>query len=405
MTSQISIGNQNGIVVASDTMVSWSDYHETKTVPDTSKIFDLGFAHQVVVTNCGYTSLGSLSFSTLMREWLVQLAGPFPTLEEYAHNFVDWVPDGVKMFGLDEGALAEWYFCQCLCDLDRNSQGELLESLRGLSKDASEDARQAAEKRATEAIAKLDFGDEQYGDISGAVLRQMVFGADSKFNALDHFRQHAEIQWPFSDAFENVVEVAILRAFESFIPNPPIVLNFSGFGTAEPLGGCITVGVRGVFGGKLRSHLDSRCPSPNDLGPYWHFAAQKSAMEAFLEGVDSDESVWIGATAMDILSEKFKFGEEKNQVFAKAFFEALNEHYLRDFVRPAREVLSDCALPGLIRYADALVHMQSLRSVSSDREATVGGVIEVVSITRQSGVQWHRRLNAQLDRGSAHVLI
>ena len=65
MTSQIFIGNQNGVVVASDTMVSWEAPHGgTKTLPESNKIYDLGIKHQVVVTDSGKASLAELLWSS-----------------------------------------------------------------------------------------------------------------------------------------------------------------------------------------------------------------------------------------------------------------------------------------------------------------------------------------------------
>jgi hypothetical protein len=50
-------------------------------------------------------------------------------------------------------------------------------------------------------------------------------------------------------------------------------------------------------------------------------------------------------------------------------------------------------LSSLVDFAAALVQMESLRSAATKQTPTVGGPIEVISISRwqEPGVQWRRR--------------
>lgn len=407
MTSQIFLTNQSGIVIASDTMVSWGDRHGRKTLPDCSKISELGSQHQVVVATSGYSGINNLEFSTLIREWGMQLRDPLPTLTDYAASFAEWAKRGVPLFHLDETALAHTYFCRSLSDLNEATNGEFFRQTSTPTKDASADEIKAAESSVTALIKNFDFGSNpQKGSTVEKVKRFLASCSDGEKKFFSHLVDDAEIKWKPSRAFQKTLTELLYKIFLNFVPGSSTTsLNFVGFGAIEPLAGHVEMTVRGYVDGELRITMGSREPEPTDIYAHWYFAAQKGAMEALLEGVDYDELVWTLGVVNEVLSSDFGFTNEQLHALRAKTDEKIVNYFNEAYRDPAQRIVSAAALPGLVRFADALVHVQSLRSVSTLGEATVGGLIEVVGISRTAGVQWHRRLTASLDSGSAHVLV
>jgi len=64
--------------------------------------------------------------------------------------------------------------------------------------------------------------------------------------------------------------------------------------------------------------------------------------------------------------------------FGKRSFDFLMER----FAHPLGETIDTLGIGSLTRFADMLVRIQSLRSASLTAEATVGGFIESLEITR-----------------------
>jgi hypothetical protein len=60
--------------------------------------------------------------------------------------------------------------------------------------------------------------------------------------------------------------------------------------------------------------------------------------------------------------------------------------------------------PGLARVADLLSRVQELRSLCSPTQATVGGVIEVLTITKDEGIRWYRKYDPSLDGSGSSVI-
>jgi hypothetical protein len=107
----------------------------------------------------------------------------------------------------------------------------------------------------------------------------------------------------------------------------------------------------------------------------------------------------------DVLRSDFGFTDNQiEKLFKDNAMDKIGRHFQERYIWPSKSLIQDLALPGLVKFADSLVHIQSLRSVLEGDEATVGGIVEVVSIDRAYGVVWHRKLTARLSESSAHIL-
>ena len=406
MTSQIFIGNQNGVVVASDTMVSWEAPHGgTKTLPESNKIYDLGNNHQVVVTDSGNSSMAELLWSSIIREWGLQLSNPLPTLKEYVDSFCEWTKTGLSNFGFEEIAYSQSYFCRSLKELNYLSEGEIKKIVDSIENQPDKIEIPQIEKLFINIFDEIDFGTMKYEDITPAKLAKFYENSGGKEVFYKHALEDLLITWEPSKALNKSLDVIIDKIFTYFIDGyEKTNLNFIGFGTKEPFASCIEISVRGFFNGALRtSPQEVESESMRTMG-WWTFSAQKSAMQSILEGWNPD----VGATLEivdGVLRSDFGFSDEQiEKLFKDTAMGKISQHFYERYISPSKNLIQDLALPGLVKFADSLVHIQSLRSVLEGDEATVGGLVEVVSIDRANGVIWHRRLSANLNNSSAHIL-
>jgi hypothetical protein len=408
MTSQIFMLNQSGVAIASDTMVSW-DAHRggTKTLPDKSKIFDLGSSHKMVVALSGSAGLAGVDFFTLLREWSMQLVGPLETLDAYVADFAEWFPQGIALFKISEEVALNSYFCRSLSLLDDATSGRLSAICRRVSADTSASEKKAAEKEAGEILSSFNFGDTHFEDVTAESLDKFDRLLINDSSIVTHFTNDMGIRWEISKSFAEKI-VSLSHDFFTH-PLPGVYdrtsLNFIGFGRNEPIAGVVSVGIGGYFNNLLRFQASERTPEAHSTEANWQFAAQQSAMQSFLEGVNYNELHWILNLVSQLLHDELHLDNEKVNGHIDQLMDQILGRLDGRYIQPALRIVEAAALPGLIRFADALVHAQSLRSVTDQDEATVGGIIEVVSISRTEGVHWHRKLGGALNSGSPHVLV
>jgi hypothetical protein len=82
---------------------------------------------------------------------------------------------------------------------------------------------------------------------------------------------------------------------------------------------------------------------------------------------------------------------EKVNEFMQAYNSALYASLSENYIQPFERTLSALSIRSLVLFSEALVKLQSLRSATAPGEATVGGLIESLSIDRVQGVEWHVR--------------
>jgi len=406
MTSQIFIGNQNGVVVASDTMVSWEAPHGgTKTLPESNKIYDLGIQHQVVVTDSGKASLAGLLWSSIIREWGLQLSSPLTTLREYVDSFCEWTKKGISNFGFDEIAFSQSYFCLSLQDLNNLTDGAIKNIIDSINNQLDKIDIPQIEKLFIKIFDDIDFGTKKYKDMTPAKLAEFYENSGGKEVFYKHALEDLSISWEPSKALNKCLNNIVDNIFTHFIDGYEYTsLNFIGFGSKEPFASCIDIAIRGFFNGSLRTGPQEDESESMKTRGWWTFSAQKSAMQSILEGWNPDVRA-----ALDIVDDVLRsdFGFTDNQIeklFKDNAMDKISRHFQERYIWPSKSLIQDLALPGLVKFADSLVHIQSLRSVLEGDEATVGGIVEVVSIDRTYGVVWHRKLTARLSESSAHIL-
>ena len=401
MTSQIILINQSGVAVASDTMTTYSGSHGVhKTFPTANKIYELGGNHKVAVMHSGSTAIGGLRYELLIREWALQQVDPLPSLEDYPRVFEDWLAN-YRILPIDEADVVYRNLCEEFGDFIGNMPEELKQQLAeqcdngdGISKELEEEVVGGIDE-----VGDLWFVDDQpFRDLNAK--RVLDFLRAQPESAVDHFLEHIallsnrkKVAWIPSEPLSNAIENFAVKRFLHlcFSRNNAATLNFVGFGTGEPIAGVVEVEVDGFYLGRLRSRRSKREPESGSANEWIGTIAQDEAMQDFIGGLafgrQKDFVDWAAVSASKALG--IESDAEGMASFREDFSEGIRHRLWIDYVAPFRQTMRALSLPNLVQLAESLVRIQSLRSVTAPGEATVGGRVESLTISRQHGVQWH----------------
>lgn len=415
MTSQIVLINQEGIAIASDTMSSWEVGDRIAARQLASKIIEIGNGHRVAVMLNGLSAIDNVHTRTLVREWARQVASPFPTLFDYVEDFEHWLVGALEGIHLSQPRMLKmvirnefdnflrWEF------IDRR-KGDLV-GIEGKGEiggvgakdigvdelDALVDALKAyqSENITSERVPKYpDLNIRKAGRLmksAGVDPTQIFVNAVSEQLQISiEFEPAAKVRKTLHDFCSNL----LTRKTRTDEFAPYAQLNFVGFGTNELMGGLVSIDVRSLYAGRLRGVISERQPAdPEYMGASVFPLAQKRAMNFVPDGLDEVTANAVREAVACVLNAGETSGEKSVEEVGALVVEHLRETRQERIGRPVRYRLSGMGLSSLVDFAAALVQMESLRSAATKQTPTVGGPIEVISISRwqEPGVQWRRR--------------
>jgi hypothetical protein len=403
MTSQIVLINQSGIGIASDTLVTrYEGSNRHKTFPSQNKIYELGDQHKVVVLHSGFTTLGGLNYGLLIREWALQQINPLPSLSDYPRQFENWISNYRKLKINEDNEIYE-NLCLAFADFARDLSDEMQDQLN-LSEYKNEKISDKVKQKLIESIRgfveEYFVNDDSYQDITDAAIVKVV--REQEHGYIEHFLEHIAFTKK-NDLVNWRADAEIIEAIEYFViqrlkdrknmPNQA-TLNFVGFGSDEPIGGRVEVNVSGFYLNRLRSLINRREPEANESVVTIATIAQQDAMVDFMRGLDWSRQKTYKEMAGEIAGKVFadeSVTDEKIHEFMDAYDDALYASLWDNYTQPFRRTLGALSVRSLVLFSEALVKIQSLRSATAPGEATVGGLIESLSIDRVQGVEWHVR--------------
>jgi|GEM_PF-1751943 len=400
MTSQIIVINQGGISIASDTLTTHQQGHgEIKTIPSNSKIHHLKNEHLVAVLHCGRVFLGNVQWETLVREWSLTIENRAEKLEHYVNSFVEWVSRNENLFHLPEKEMVRTVICDELTEIFGFEDGPLVTALVGKSKNdgsISDDAFSEKICSALEEWMKYKFQGEHYEDLSPEIVMDLV--QNEEVGLLDEFMEHASTYGAFE--FDSKVQEC-LKKFATelvirFVPTDSCMfLNFTGFGTEEIFGQRVELAIRSFYRGKLRFAAQSFGSHLPEEYPQCHPLAQQDAIESFLRGVDDGARYMLQNIALQAFNGISTLTDEQQDKFKSVFWEQSGALFRKNFAEPLLSTLSTLGLDAMTRFAEMMIRFQCLRAASVAGEATVGGFVESLSISRDGGIDWHQRMSLE----------
>jgi len=400
MTSQFVAINQQGIAIASDTLTTnFGDHGEVKTIPSNTKIHQVGREHLLAILHYGGVMLGSAQWEILIREWSLSLGGTLPHLGDYVQNFEQWLSGNADLFSFHEPQMMSWVIQREI--LDMFDMGAPLADVL-VDKASHPDATNNEEFdtlvcQALDEYMQQIFQRPLYGDLTAKgvlkVLSDQQVDVASLFDRLS--KRFGDFQFGKS-AKEKMAEFAS-ELLIRFVPtNSCMVLNFVGFGKYDVVGQRVEVRIRSFYLGKLRMEVEHF--GSDDIGTYPKVfpLAQCDAVSSFIHGIDSGLRNYFQDAALAATESLGQLTDEQRAAFAKTFSETTGNYLANQYSQPLIETLQTVGLTGLTRFAEMMIRFQCLRAASLAGEATVGGFVESLSISRDRGIEWHERMS--LDR-------
>lgn len=390
--------NLRGVAVASDTVVtssstSSSGKSSAKTMGNMGKIYELGQLHNVVILHSGNTDLNSVPAYLYVGEWARTLAAPLPTLRDYVDSFIKWTGRDSTMHTAESEMIV-------ISDVISEHFGWMSNRVKKIANVAAPRAEHeklaSYKKRITGLVdAEIEEGFnylnslEKIPDFSDVNARQVLERHEYDLGDwIDTYFEGVEI----SERSRSLLMSSALRTLTRFQSlNSDLLLAFVGFGVDEPFAGSIRVNCRGIYGGLLQASVDERFSvSPVDNSSGISHYAQGDAIFTFLRGYHAD----LKDRIVSLISEKTRDIEvlEGESSIADAISEEISSFSHERFVSPLLRTIDAMSLQGLEEFAESLVGLQATATYGQEGPATVGGVIEVVTIDRVNGVKWKKHL-------------
>lgn len=396
MTSQVAVMNLNGIAVASDTVATHRSDAGAKTTPNSEKIYTLGAGHTVVALHYGSTGLNDLHHQFHFNRWVETLGAPLATLTDYADDYLRFCAESPR-FHSPESELVEIRYL--LRDHYNHLRKRLIDEAPEFAED---DPRTDEEQGLVYEIHERRILSEGLEYLRGLPNYEGIdeVWVKSTFKKLNFKPKEVwaevfkdfHIDQAFARSLNAQAALVISRVqempWDSF-------LAFVGYGAEDVFASNMAVSFRSLINGKvLADKAELTQVGPGQAQSEISQFAQYDAITSFLRGFNSDIRAGFNWAIGKHVAESM--GDEPDmdsvQAIQAKVLDYVDGHSWRNYVQPILRRVAGMNTYALSQLAETLVKMQATFSESTDGPASVGGLIEVLTIDRINGVQWKVRL-------------
>ena len=424
MTSQVAVANFHGIAVASDTVVSQSSSEGMKTLENMSKIYSLGGAHKVVLVHSGNADINGVAHWLHLTEWIRTITEPFSTLGEYVDSYLEWANNAKPLHTpLSEENLMHDLLNDHYYHIKNRADSQLQSELENLAEGQKLDEGRIHEVFKQMVVEGKTYLDE-LDDFEGYSYKQAVKDLNDSRNKLDEKIEYIYKDYVITDELRKILikSAGLILSKYQEMSFGDSQIGFVGFGADEPFGGVVTLHCRGFYGSKIHVFVEPRFAvaapgTENGSSSIIRHFAQGDAIHAFIRGynprilnrtlrivrdkieevfgdkeweIKDDDGVIIGTKTTSELS--FEIADETYKEIKEDFSQS-------SFASPLLNSIEGMSIVNLANFAESLVGIQALSTYSQLGAATVGGLIEVVTIDRAGGVIWHQKIGQTSSRG------
>lgn len=394
MTSQVVVMNRMAAAVASDSSVTMSSGNQIlRSYPTAEKIFPLALPHRLAILHGGCTDLLRVPYGVLLSEWHRSLTTPLGRVSDYADSFSCWLEEQTGLFDdANQTNFLDWI----LRDYFLAVRKDILDACHGQDIDPEGWKSPEADELLTQVLTgRLEHLEQLATPPNLADVDTDAF-LDAHRTAVDSALEWVFDDTPRSDAGDSLIRriaSTVVRVNEPFSTDAELV--FVGFGESELFPASILLKIGGIVAGRLKSTNDPyTAVTTNDpayISPY----AQTEAMNTFLRGYHPDflgaahESLEAALNPPEPDDSKKTAGHDtsKHHEELEDRFEQLSWN---EFVQPLVSTVSGLPSAELARMAESLVGLQVLRKLTRAEAETVGGPVDVATITRGEGFTWCR---------------
>ena len=434
MTSQLILGNGNGLALASDSATTLQTPEGSRTYEDATKICPLPEPHPVAILQAGTVDLLGMPLGVLINQWQASLGGLRMSLEGYRDSLLSWLGHNLDNWTTQNAMDDQAYKAlrNELLRLRRKSlpilkggEEEWLEGgLDALLATVPDEEHHDATLRAIQARSEW---------VAGSLVFDPALPpmADGLFDRLGSRSQ--ENSWTpdsvIASAFEGLpqseqIDQAIHELFHLMVGRnysitgiPQTHLTFAGYGSDELIPSVASVLIEGAMENHIaRSSLSTKNAkrlgvgfalyepvaqhdtiemvisghNPKLLqdairdvvGPYPVPSGGRAEAEGDLEDI-SDSDPDEGADERGAIEEWNKAQQWGEEVFERAIALSDRQHFWK-FMR----TVAALEIPSLTDTARSLVAVEALSKELRAAQPTVGGNIDVATITLADGFRW-----------------
>jgi hypothetical protein len=398
MTSQLILMNGFGVAVASDSVVTFGG--TSRTYDTAEKVIPLATPHRLAVLHSGSVRLHGLPYSVLVAEWVSSLGEtPLRSVDQYRASFISWLESNHQWFS-SEVEFGD--FLDQLEDAYRAIRNEMLDA-------AKQENLEPVESRVLAVVESRRDWLSRFEPFAAATESWV----DATWSTRESIIKERFEYW-FDDVVRTpAIDQAILEYSRLYVQRGQFLnratLAFVGYGREEILPAFANVEVVSFLEGELMFELvDSQSGNPERV-PYFGILplGQSSAIDLFLRGV-AHGSLNVAMRASSRVLNELRSGVKEliddEEVWSRVddaietgtqeVFDAISDDVWdysdREFVHPLRGAIAGLPAADLAAVAKSLVELQALRQTTTAELGTVGGPIDVATISRDRGFEWVR---------------
>lgn len=379
--------NLSGVAIASDTVVTtWDEESRSyKVLGDVPKIYFPGDSHRFVIVHSNAAQISGVPHRLHISEWFASLGKTLPTLQAYVDAYMTWSSSERRMSSLQgESSTLNHMLNEGLDELKYSLKSALgwYNEPEGTDRKKKLALEKFLSERVAQFFSQLE-GLESYPGLSdkhaNELLRNGGIDLEDKVNYLfSELPLKAETTLEIKNLSHLIISRK--RAFAS-----DSNLGFIGFGEDEVFPSVIRLNCRGIYGGGLRASTEHvRTLSPIDDRSGVAYFAQFNSMWGFVHGVTAAIQTKYSGLIEEVVEREFGHTTDEliGQKLALEIEDEVQQFAQATFISPFLNTLEAMGMNGLADVAESLVGLQATSTYGNAGAATVGGVIEVVTIDR-----------------------
>lgn len=384
MTSEISLVNKRGLVLAADSAVTIGG---SKVMNNASKLFTLDSNHYIGMMIYGNADLGYVPWEVIIKSYREKLGNrTFNKLTEYGEDFVKYVSE------------IAWY------GLTRNDDLIFYRYLNEILQTLSSDVEVYQENAEFEKVFENSLDIKYHVD---NVISDKNMGYDyGKFKSENSEKISKSVLQRFNQKLSKSLLEKLNTTIFKLINNSNLFSNgntgvvIAGYGKDEIFPTVIEYQMEGFFQNKLK-YRTKNCIQISDLnggtaGSTLPFA-QSDMISTFMRGIDpwlEDQINMQTSGTINLIEEAgMKDTNEKEMVqsLVHKIYDSLEENIANNYQIPFNELVSLLSLQELATMGETLINLTSFRRKFSANIESVGGPVDVLVISRGEGPVWVKR--------------
>lgn len=382
MTAEIGVFNPRGVALAADSAVT---INRNKVVNSAVKLFTLDSAHYVGIMIYGNTDLQSVPWEVIIKSYREKLQNKaFDKLQDYVDDFKNYV-----------SSLSIWN--------SRNAQWVMV-SKYVITVVKTIEAALPKDKNFDKAIAEAE----------DLIPKDKVFDINGK-NVIKNFG--SEILRELKAEFPGITAtqctkcaMLIIRCLTSkYTPNDYTGVVFAGYGKSEMFPSIYKFQVDGIIDQCVKiSGFEKATSNPlsvNERASIFTFA-QSDVMRTVLCGIAPELNDFRRQQLGQLKANVISYIPEENQTAIELIFNQYDQLFEKrsqaEYMSPIISMLGNLSLNELGTMAEMLVNLTALKRKFTDDIGTVGGPVDVLTISKGEGPIWIKRkeyFNKDLNEG------